>query len=133
MKRILPHIFFVFFLLLIGGAKVLGIAANTENTKVRVEGIEVLHQINELGILKIKPSQEYNKDHALSSIETDNGDSSFQEQPDSLVLVSTLVKVFFYAISLHFILFAIKRRRTTYEALIQLFDHKYIVYRILRI
>ncbi|WP_413513461.1 hypothetical protein [Myroides odoratus] len=133
MKRILPHLFFVFFLLILGGAKVLGIPANYEKPEVQVAGIEVVHTMKELGILQIKHNQEYNKDYAFSSIETDNGDSSFQEKPDSLVLVSTLIKVFFYAISLHFILFAIKRRRTTYEALIQLFDHKYIVYRILRI
>lgn len=133
MKRILSHIIFVLFLLSIVGAKVLGTTVQAEKIDVKVTGVELFQQVKDLGLLQHKNDKEYNKDHFLSSIETDNGDSSAQDQQDSFVPISILVNVFFSAISLHFIHFAIKRRRKTYEALIQLFDHKYIVYRILRI
>ncbi|MDM1044936.1 hypothetical protein HX004_07655 [Myroides sp. 1354] len=133
MKNIYTHIFLLFFLLFVGATKVLGTPVNVENISLKAVNKAIVFQVNEFEQLKYSETKIYNPVNAFSTIEADNGDFNFQDQQDQLVLGLPLVKVFFYAISLHFIFFAIKRRRTSYQALIQLFDHKYIVYRILRI
>lgn len=133
MKRILTHIFFVLFLLFIGGAKVLGQEVNTRSAALSKAKIEVEHLGKEKGTFTQKNVEEYKQDSLFSSVEIDEGDSQVQDQQDSLVFTSALVKVGGYLLSLYFILFAIKKRRTSYVASIQLFDYKYIVYRVLRI
>lgn len=133
MKRILTHIFFVLFLLFIGGVKVLGQEVNTRSAALSKAKIEVEHLGKEKGTFTQKNVEEYKQDSLFSSVEIDEGDSQVQDQQDSLVFTSALVKVGGYLLSLYFILFAIKKRRTSYVASIQLFDYKYIVYRVLRI
>lgn len=133
MKNIQTYIFLLFFLLFVGATKVLGTPVNVEKSSLKAAKITTILHVKEFEKLKYGETKIYNPVNAFSTIETDNGDFNFQDQQDQLVLGLPLVKVFFYAISLHFIFFAIKRRRTSYQALIQLFDHKYIVYRILRI
>jgi len=133
MKRILTHIFFVLFLLFIGGTKVLGQEVNTGSAVLSKAKIEVEHLGKEKGTFTQKNVEEYKQDSLFSSVEIDEGDSQVQDQQDSLGFTSALVKVGGYLLSLYFILFAIKKRRTSYVASIQLFDYKYIVYRVLRI
>ncbi|WP_353100144.1 hypothetical protein [Myroides odoratus] len=133
MKRILTHIFFVLVLLFIGATNVLGQEVNTRSAARTKAKIEVEHLGKEKGTFTQKNIEEYRKDSLFSSVELDEGDSHVQDQQDSLVFATALVKVGGYLFSLYFILFAIKKRRTSYVASIQLFDYKYIVYRVLRI
>ena len=131
MRHILSHIIALFILLSVVGVKVmdttqvnysfqyLGASHGVDNISYTIKG-EVQKRI-----------KEYRADNSFSSIETDNSDDV--HTLDQLVLLAILVKVFVCAIFIHFVLFAYRRRRSFYEALIQLFDHKYIVYHTLRI
>jgi hypothetical protein len=115
---------------MIAGTKLLGAVENPTVDVLRSTEIAVGQQAKELGVFKHKYSKEYNKETTFSSIETDNGDFDFQEH---INLVSTVTKVLACVIFIHFVLYAYRRRRSFYTALIQLFDYKYIVYRTLRI
>jgi len=111
----------------------LGQEVNTGSAVLSKAKIEVEHLGKEKGTFTQKNVEEYKQDSLFSSVEIDEGDSQVQDQQDSLGFTSALVKVGGYLLSLYFILFAIKKRRTSYVASIQLFDYKYIVYRVLRI
>lgn len=132
MRRILSHILSLLILLSIVGVKVLDttqpVYLPVSVSPILSVGYPTTHAENTFVQKKIK---EYKTDNSFSSIETDNSDDV--QTQDQLVLLATLVNVLFCAISIHFVLYAYRRRRSFYKALIQLFDHKYIVYRTLRI
>lgn len=130
MKRLLPHIIAVFFLLFLAGTKLCAPTAFAGNSDTSTESIHTILSLQSKHESTYKSSKEFSKDYAFTSIETDNSDVQSQ---DTLILVATLAKAVVCAICLHFLFFSIKRRHTLYVAFIQLFRYKYLVFGSLRI
>ncbi|MDR0195405.1 MAG: hypothetical protein LBI73_09805 [Myroides sp.] len=130
MRRILSHIISLFTLLSIVGGKVLDTVKVDYTPAIYTSTLGVDYPTHGENREVHKKIKEYKHNNSFSSIETDNSDDvSVQD----FVLLATLTKVFVCAIFIHFVLYAYRRRRSFYTALIQLFDYKYIVYRTLRI
>lgn len=130
MRRILSHIISLLILLSIVGAKVLDTTRSNYIPSDYSSSVGVNYPTHGENREFHKKIKEYKNDNSFSSIETDNSDDV---NAQDFVLLATLTKVFVCAVFIHFVLYAYRRRRSFYKALIQLFEHKYIVYRTLRI
>ncbi len=129
MKHILLHIIGFLFLLSIVGVKVLDIIQSNSSFENSIEKVTT-STFGSSSHQEYKLSKGYSNIDSLKSIEIDNNDFQLQED---LIFIAAFCGVILCAISIYFIVNAIKRRRIFYKAFIQLFSYKYIVFCTLRI
>ncbi len=129
MKHILHHIIGFIFLLSLVGVKTLDIIQSNSSFKNLLEKTTTSTFGSSTNV-EYKLGKGHSSIDSLTSIEIDNNDVQFSDQ---LILIAKFCSIILCAISIHFIVHAIKRRRIFYKAFIQLFSYKYIVFCTLRI
>lgn len=128
MRKMITHIIAFVFLLVIAGFRIADISQNTP-----VSYAEASISSPHIHSIKLSEPKIFKQDLVETSIiSLDVDDSDFSISNPSL-FVAVITKLVVFGFLLLFLDVKFRKRRIDYQAFIQLFTHKYIVLRTLRI